>query len=300
MAVHEIRETIDIAATADGEQLIVQKKINLQHGMRHRILHVDWFDDAISGATNAAANFKMEVYLTNYPIILSQTAFHSGATVGGPLAGDDQVLFKAHRLSWAVGNARWYNQEFPNQFLGSNPTFDFYTPQLYFTVIFSQEGDPDFTRTLQQSIYLAIESTEVNAVEYGIGLLQEYSENQMRRLTSNGDIIPQVEAIGGYPMWQQGGIRPEIMTGTDAPDNWFFGLAGTTDAETMQTSTQLRDAVNASRDMVAFDAAFGDEATTAPDWFKVVVRDFASINTGPMRANFPPTVKTNGGLTEMV
>jgi hypothetical protein len=287
MAIHEIRETIDTTGTATGNQLIIQKRINLQHGMRHRILHVDWFDDSISGATNTSSNFKMEVY-------------HSGSEAGGPLAGDEQVLFKAHRLSWSTGNARWYNNEFPNQFLGSEPTFDFYTPQLYFTVVFSQEGESEFTRNIQQSIYLAVESEDANAVEYGIGLLQEYSENQMRILTSNGNIVTQGEIEGGYVGWSMGGIRPEIMTGTDSPDNWFFGLEGFGTGEDMQTTVQLRDAVEAARTMVAHTDAFGDTLTTAPDWFKVVVRDFAAINTGPIRPDFPPVVKLNSGITQMV
>jgi hypothetical protein len=52
--------------------------------------------------------------------------------------------------------------------------------------------------------------------------------------------------------------------------------------------------------MVAFDEAFGDEDTLAPDWFKVLVRDFGSLNTGPIRANFPPVQKLDSGITLMV
>ena len=300
MAMHEIRETIDTRASSDNGLLIVQKKINLQHGMRHNIVHMDWFDDAISGATNTNQNFKMEVYLTNYPLILSETPFHSGTGTGGPLAGDDQVLFKAHRLSWSAANAAWYNNEFPNQFLGSTPTFDFYTPELYFTIVWNNESAEEISRQFQQSIYLAVDSVECNAVEYGIGLLKEYNENQMRLLTSNGTIMTQAQVEGGFVGWQTGGIRPELMTGTDAPDNFFYALAGYGASETMQTSVQLRDAVEASRTMVAFDEAFGDQATEAPDWFKVVVRDFGSLNTGPIRANFPPVQKLDSGLTLMV
>lgn len=303
MSIHEIRETIDTTGTSDNGQIIVQKKINLQHGMRHNIVHMDWFDDAISGATNTTQDFKMEVYLTNYPLILSDTRFHSGVGPGGPLAGDDQVLFKAQRLSWGNANAPWYNNEFPNQFLGSTPTFDFYTPELYFTIVWTNESATpgvDYERQFQQSIYLAVDSVEINAVEYGIGLLREYNENQMRLLTSNGTTMTQSQVIGGFMGWQTGGIRPELMTGVDAPDNFFYSLAGYGASETMQTSVQLRDAVEASRTMVAFDEAFGDAGTEAPDWFKVVVRDFGSLNTGPIRANFPPVQKLDSGLTLMV
>lgn len=303
MGIHEIRETINTTGTSDNGQIIVQKKINLQHGMRHRINHMDWFDDAISGATNFNLNYKMEVYLTNYPLILSNTPFHSGTGAGGPLAGDNEVLFKAHRLSWSNANAQWYNNEFPNQFLGAGATFDFYTPELYFTIIWTDESATpgvDYSRQFQQSVYLAVDSTEVNAVEYGMGLIKEYSENQMRLLTSNGTTMTQAQVEGGFVGWQTGGIRPELMTSVDAPDNFFYALAGYGAAEGMQTAVQLRDAVEASRTMVAFDQAFGDAATEAPDWFKMVVRDFGSLNTGPIRPNFPPVKKLDSGLTLMV
>jgi len=299
MVLHEIRETINNSASTTDGRIIMQKKINLKHGKRHNILHMDWFDDAISGATNSAANMKMEVYLTNYPIILSDTVFHNGSATGGPLAGDDEVLFKAHRLSWSSGNARWINNEFPNQFLGSTPTFDFYTPELYFTVIFNDESNSDYTRTIQQSIYLAVNSVDINPVEYGIGLLREYNENQMRLLTANGLLISQADVIGASPTWRMGGIRPELMTSNDSPDTFFYSLAGYGAAEGMVTTTQVRDAVEASRTMVSSLDAFGDVTTEAPDWFKVIVRDFPSLASGPVRSQQPPLRHYDNGNVEM-
>ena len=71
MAIHEIRETISGSSESTNGQIIVQRKINLQPGKRHTIAHLDWFDDAISGGSAANAQYKMEVFLTNYPLVLT-------------------------------------------------------------------------------------------------------------------------------------------------------------------------------------------------------------------------------------
>ena len=302
MTIHEIRETINTQGVRTGSDgsLIVQKRINLQHGKRHTLNHCDFFDDGnLLGALSAASqNFAYEFYVSNYPIILQDVALPGiSATTFGPQAGDDAVLFKVRKYSGGFGQTV---ETFPNTFLGASPTFSFYTPQLYLTVIFAGDDLTAPDERLAMSWYAAIDSVDVGAVEYGMGMIQEYSENQWRILNSNGVVVDQAEIIGGYPMWQQGGIRPEIMTGTDSPDNFFYNLAGYGAAEGMQTSVQLRDAVEASRTMVAFDEAFGDEDTLAPDWFKVLVRDFGSLNTGPIRANFPPVQKLDSGITLMV
>lgn len=304
MTVHEIRETITANVGSDDGQLIVQKKINLQPGKRHTFLHMDWFDDNIAGATNEALNQKMQVYVTNYPIILSDETFHAGAGPDmGPLAGDDEVLFKAIRLSYSAGNARWYNDEFPNNYLGATKTFSWYTPHLYFTIVW-QQGEGTISRDFAQSFYAAVESVDVDDVEYGIGLLQEYNRHQMRLLTSNGRLVTQAEAIGAMPMWQIGGIRPEIMTATAGivtNGNWFLDQAyGSANGEAMDAADDIRGALAQARTMQSAFDAFGEPLAEAPDWFKAIAKPFPSLESGPQRANFPPIVKNNNGNTEMV
>lgn len=305
MTVHEIRETIQTLASSDDGQLIVQKKINLQPGKRHTFLHMDWFDDNISGATNTANNMKMQVYVTNYPLILSDDIFHSGLTGNiGPLAGDDQVLFKAVRLSWAGGNARWYNAEFPNNFLGATETFSWYTPQLYFTIVW-QQGDGEISREFAQSFYAAVDSVDVDPVEYGIGLLREYNANQMRLLTSNGRLVTQAEVEGAMPMWQIGGIRPERMA--DPNDiifgsEWFMGTGIGIDAgEALSSAAVIRLGLAEARTMQPYDTAFGGDTggVQTPDWFKAIAAPFPGLASGPVRANFPPLLKNANGNTEM-
>ena len=304
MAIYEIRDTISGPGSTFGDQVIMQRKINLEPGMRHTINHLDWFDDAISGGSAGQPNYKMEVYLTNYPVILRDRIFHTGNGLGGPLAGDDQVLWKAHRLNYSSGNLGWYDAEFPNQFLGATPTFSFYTPTLYWTIIWTQEGEIGYERTFEQSLYLALESKKVDAVEYGIGLLREYNNNQARKLSNNGLTMLQAEVIGAMPMWDIGGIRSELMTGTTSTigdGNWFLNQAyAGTNGEIMEDSGTIRIQLQESRTMVPSTEAFGSDFLEFPDWFKAIAKPFPSLETGPQRANFPPRRKLTNGNTEMV
>jgi hypothetical protein len=303
VTVHEIRETLQASAASDDGQLIVQKKINLQPGKRHTFMHFDFFDDNLSGATNTSNNMKMQVYVTPYPIVLGDQIFHSGLSGDlGPLAGDDEVLFKAIRLSWATGNARWVNYEFPNNFLAGTETFSWYTPHLYFTVVW-QQGEGEISREFAMSMYAAVDSVDVDPVEYGIGILREHNAHNMRLLVENGTLVTQDEIIGAMPMWQIGGIRPEIMTGTNtilANSNFFLSQAySDAGGELMSSNLDIRADLQAARGMVNSFDAFGSELFEAPDWFKAIVKNFPSLEAGPQRPNFPPLLKNDNGNTEM-
>jgi len=305
--IHEVRETIntgDTVAAGTNGSLIIQKRINLQHGMRHTINHCDFFDDGnfLGALTAPALNFAYEFYVTNYPIIPQDVQLPGiSATNFGPQAGDDQVLFKVRKYSGGLGGQTV--ETFPNTFLGSSPTFSFYTPQLYLTMIAGGEDIEDFSDFVYMSWYAALEAVEVDAVEYGIGMLREHADNQWRTLNSNGIVIDAVEIEGAQPMWQIGGIRPEIMsrpTGLGAAEGWFFGLAGYGDSEAMATATSIRFGLGQSRTMVGHTDAFGDAQLDIPDWFKAIAAPFPEFQTGPVRANFPPIVKNNNGNGEMV
>lgn len=304
MAIHEIRETISGSSESTNGQIIVQRKINLEPGKRHTISHLDWFDDAISGGSAANAQYKMEVFLTNYPLVLTNRAFHTGSGLGGPNAGDDQVLFKAHRINFPTGRLGWYDNEFPNQFLGATPTFSFYTPTLYWTIVWTQEEEVNYSRNFEQSLYLALESEDVDAVEYGIGLLREHSANQARLLTNNGIAMTQAEVIGGMPMWEIGGIRPEIMTGYDpilVNTGWYLDQSYGDNGEGMQGGSSIRATLDFARTMVDHTSAFGATGgIEAPDWFKAIAKPFPGLTSGPERSQFPPVLKLNNGNTEMV
>jgi len=303
MVVHEVRETInsgDVVLEGENGVLMVQKRINLQPGMRHTINHADFFDDGnLFGAiTSSSFNAAFEFYVTNYPLLLSDVTLPGiTATDFGPQAGDDLVLFKVRK--YAAGTNQTV-ETFPNTFLGASPTFSFYTPYLYLTVLVGYDNQETPEEELNMSFYAALDSREVDAVEYGIGILREYNENRNRVLNSNGVLINEAEIIGGMPLWSIGGIRPEFMAST-ATSDWFLGqITGNVSGETMETTNAIRTRVENARNMVGSEFAFGNLGDGTPDWFKTIVRDFPGLASGQERAQMPPVQKDNNGNTLML
>jgi hypothetical protein len=215
------------------------------------------------------------------------------------------VLFKANALSYAVGtspNPNYRRQEFPNAFLSSAPTFNFYTPQLYFTVVFTDVTNDTFSKNVAMSLYMAVESKNCDTVEYGIGMLREYNSNQAMVLRNQGIVIDQAEIIAAMPMWRIGGIRPEIMSANDINtlgQQWYYSEAGYGEGETMSSSTQVRAGLSAARTMASYGKAFGDVANDIPDWFKAIAKPFPGLESGPVRAQFPPLKFNDNGNTLM-
>ena len=303
MALREIRETIVQSDTPDANGLVqFQKRINLTPGLAHTINHIDFFDDGLLGATNIGNNFSYQVWLTNYPIIITDDVFHAGAMRMGPMAGDDNVLYKAVQLSFGPQGAKNF-EEFPNQFLGSQPTFEFFTPTLYFTVAVQRyDVESGVVPSIKMSLYLAVEETDVGAVEYGIGILQEFKSNQAMFMRKNGVLVDRVQIIGAVPMWQIGGIRPEIMTRTDNAgfgNDWFLKQGGYSNSEKMSDTFDIRLGVLAAREMVGAMEAFGDATVDVPDWFKAIAAPFPGLSIGPIRQQGPPLKHYDNGNVQM-
>jgi len=308
MPLHEIRETIQLEGSTTNGILQLQKRIEISPGNRHTIMHLDFFDDNFGGfnTTPSTATQGYQVYVSNYPIILTDNQFTSpvAGMKSGPLAGDDLVLFKANSLSTRTTTTLYgsQRQEFPNQFLGSQPTFSFYTPQLYFTVIFSDATDLEYTRNVAMSLYMAVESYEVEAVEYGMGMIQEYSQNQAIVLRSQGRAITQREIIAAQPLWQIGGIRAEFMSSNDINtlgQQWFYSQAGYGESEGMTATDTIRSGLSSARKMADALLPFGDRANEIPDWFKAIAKPFPGLESGPVRAQFPPLKYNDNGNTLM-
>lgn len=311
MPIQEIRETIQQSGTsveigaAGTDVLQIQKRINLSPGNRYTINHLDFFDDGMLNFDSGNFEFNYQVFLTNYPIVLTDMTFNDGLAESGPLAGDDMVLFKANMMQHSSSNEVAIRQEFPNQFLGSMPTFSFYTPQLYFTVIIQRSlTDPSpFTRNVAMSLYMAIESKECDSVEYGMGMLKEYSENQAMLRRTQGITIDRAEIVGAMPMWQIGGIRPSFMSANDINtlgQQWYYSEAGYGEAEAMSESRQIRSGLAAARTMATSKDAFGNAVAEIPDWFKAIAKPFPGLESGAVRAQFPPLKFNDNGNTLML
>jgi len=305
--IHEIRETIQQTGSSDPLNGIIQfqKRINLQDGKRHTINHIDFFDDGLFEFTNVSQNLAYQVLVTNYPIVITDMTTTVTNFNSAPLAGDDMVLFKANMISWGPTgrDARW---EFPNQFLGSMPTFSFYTPQLYFTVIIEKTSEVlTYDKSISMSLYLAVDSKEVDAVEYGIGMLQEYNENQAMLRRTQGLVITQAQIRGAMPMWQIGGIRPEFMASNATNllgENWFFNVAGYGASEQMSLTSGVRQGLANARQMVGFEDAFGSSSASKaiPDWFKAIAKPFPGLEIGPIRSQEPPLKHHDNGNVMML
>jgi len=152
---------------------------------------------------------------------------------------------------------------------------------------------------------MAVDSKEVNAVEYGIGMLQEYNENQAMLRRTQGIVITQATIRGAMPMWQIGGIRPEFMASNATNvlgENWFFNVAGYGASEVTSSTAQVRAGLADARQMVGFGDAFGSESASKaiPDWFKAIAKPFPGLESGPMRAQEPPLKHHDNGNVMML
>ena len=294
MPIHEFRESIsvqDSIALADNSYALFQKRISLRTGDRHTVNFIDFYDDSqVSTAMLAPSGWQF--FVSKYPVIPTNMTLAENFANAGPPASDPNVLFKASSIRPGLSEYYQVDDEFPNQFLGSSPTFTFYTDHLYLTLImFNEANDGQTIVEPQMSVYMAIDSVDVNSVEFSMGYYKEYQDAQLIQVLTGGvqmQSTPLLQAGYNFPMWLAGGIRPEKMLRADALADWWHNLDGNF-AEKTQTVTNLREYYNLAKTMVTFDAAFGGPATdpkgAVPDWIRV--NALPSVISGPELAEFP-------------
>ena len=269
---------------------IVQKKVQVQRGMRHKIEHADFYIDS-PGSGYDSATF----YLTPQPIIL--TDMNAPGLFAPPEqailpAYNENVLYKAKFTSREfIGIGQ---NEFPNSFLAARPTFNFYADTLYLTILFNgQAGDTvtDFMCTM----YAALDSKPIDAVEHGIGLIREQHGMLCSRLDVLGRSIPAVRNTGQIaPFYLFGGTRPERMIAGASLLNYFLNMADRDD-EFMNDTATLRSRVRAARRMVENPEAFGggSAVTATPDWIRLHLNE--GLMSGPLRPQWPPIKHADNG-----
>jgi len=302
MVVHEIRDSISIKDSfqVGDDPVIFQRKINLQGAQRHTVNFIDFFDDSV--LVPQGNPFAYEFFVSKFPIAPTNMIFAEQFPLGGPEAADDNILFKA--IATAHTATLFQKDEFPNQFLGSSPTFTFYTPHLYLTLML--HGDNSSPETIidpRMSVYMAVESVDVDDVEFTMGAFREWKEAQFKLLMNNGVIVPNNtagQAGETFPSWLFGGMRPERMMRADALAEFWMSLSAT-DAESMNTYANVKIFVDSSRVMQPFDAAFGSQDSLkggVPDWIQFGL--IKGVSAGPVRPEFPPNVYADNGNTRMV
>lgn len=295
MPISEFRETLSIKedfVMSNNDYQLFQRKINLRDGQRHTVNFIDFYDDS-------QLNFSLPInsgylfYISKYPVIPGGMEWAELFGLSGPAAADPNVLFKASyaRTTLDPVGAR---DEFPNQFLGSSPTFTFYSNHVYLTLIlYNDSGGSDTVKDPQMSVYMAIDSKNVDSVEYSMGFWREYQNAQLIGLLSTGVLqpdTPAAQAGATFPMWLAGGIRPERMLRADALADWWHNLDGNF-AEKTQSVSNLRTYYDTAKQMVTFDSAFGGVDVAkgdVPDWIRLDA--LPSVISGPERAEFPITI----------
>lgn len=293
MPITEIRDSLsvdDSVSVTSNDYVLLQKRINLKPGFRNTIMSIDFFDDSAMAATLTSKS-GYQFFVSKWPVIPTNMDWAETFDNAGPQAADDNVLFKAMAVR-EEGPLTAYSDEFPNQFLGSMPTWSFYHDCVYFTLIIYGGAGGETLNDPQCSFYMALEQKDVDSIEYSMGYYREYMDAQVKLLVNQGHFMPNnplLQAGQTFPMWLQGGIRPERMLRADALADWWHNIDANF-AEKTQTVTNLREFYNDAKTMVPFDEAFG--ANTAkggvPDWIRL--NALPSVISGPVRADFPVAI----------
>lgn len=292
MAINEIRESIVSRGITTVEHLVptvIQRKINLTALKRHTINFLDFMDDSMVSLNPLEA---YEFTVSIYPVAPTEMIFAETFQDGAPDAADDNILFKAYGVGTPAG--QFITSEFPNQFLGSSPTFDFYSPHIYLTLILhNATGSPITISDARVSTYIAVEEEEVDETEFMMGMYSEYLHAQFKNKLSVGNNVQSTAGgIAGYsfPTWRFGGIRPSrMLRGASGVLSQFWLPGFGQDGESMMTHDNLGEFFDDSRQMQTFDQAWGRESAKGgvPDWlnFSFIVGAVTEVRT-----NFPPRV----------
>jgi hypothetical protein len=300
MALQEIRETIEIPELVlDGNGFgIVQKKINLKPNQLHNVFQMDIFQDAIP-STDDAPEVMIEWFVSPYPIIYSNMNFTPQFVNRGAMAGADTVLFKATCSNYTP-QTFFDIEQFPNQSIGAQASFTFYTPTIYITG-FVHGIDDALIRNIAFSFYIASITKKASLVTYGLGMIRERSVAQGINLMQQGRTIPPAANVGQvFPMWKYGGMRPERMLKGDGLRNFFLNQASD-QSEAMLSTDEIRNFVAGARTMAGFDEAFGvDDAVVGPipEWIRFGLN--RGLVSGPIRSQFPPRKLYDNGNTVML
>lgn len=299
MPIRVVKETIEldqVQTDSDGNAYI-QKRVNLAEGFVHNLLQTDIFEDTLLTLPvgSEATPPIVEVIISPYPQIptemnLSETPptyTHRYAS-----AGDDSVLFKAN------SEVRTFTftdfKQFPSKQIAARQLQQFYSTHCYISVHLAGVADSTYGN-LGLSFMMVFEDKKVSNLTALMGCMHENHVAMCSELMSNGRLVSRASLQGNvFPMWRFGGIRPEL-TFTPTGAGSFFLKLSTDDDEAMQTTSQVRAAIADSRQMAAYDSAFG---LTYPDWIRFDA--VAGLLSGPLRDQWPPIKHADNGNVLML
>jgi len=313
VAIHEIRESITLdkfPIDNTSETAYIEKVIPLKRGFRHTVNAIDVFIDNIWMSSDTDITLYGEIVLTSQPLLLTNQAI--GLSFGNnsnrtPPVSVDTILYKMQftcvSQTGKVGvEPVTIRQEFPNNFLGSMPTFSWYTPRLYmYVVLYESQGTNTTVDNLSVSAYVAVDSKRTNHLSYMLGNIRERSTAQIAKVLSIGRLIP-VNKITGqtFPMYLFGGARSQFMMNSTALQTFYYNY-DPQQAEGMLTTSEQRAFLREARNMVAFDEAFGANDAVlggVPDWLKSVA--LTGVVSGAIREQWPPLKYNDNGNVRMM
>lgn len=302
--IHEIREEINLdKASFTNDVSFNERVIELKRGYRHTVNAIDIFVDNPFTTADTEIPALMEVILSSQPILLTDEGIGPYGPVS-PSVSHDHILYKMQYGTSVKGiTPGEVIQEFPNNFLGAMPTFSWYTPKIYMYVILYVDGAPPTTygANVRVSAYVAVESKKVGYLPYMLGNIRERSIAMSAKLMSMGRTIDTARLTGQtFPMYLYGGARTQFMMNSNALAEFWYQLDPQS-SERMLTTAEQRQFVAASRTMVPFDSAFGEENVAlggVPDWVRLMA--VTGIVSGPVRDQWPPAKKFDNGNVMML
>ncbi len=312
MAIHEIRESIiidEFEVDNTEEIAYIEKVIPLKTGFRHTVNAIDVFIDNMWVESDSNLPMYGEIILSAQPLLLTNQRY--GSSLGNnsnrtPPVSTDTILYKMlftfDSEIGKVGSPCTILQEFPNNFLGSMPTFSWYTPRLYmYVVLYEQQGFSSVVQNLEVSAYVAVNSTRSNHLSYMLGNIRERSIAQIGKVLSIGRLIPVTKITGQkFPMYLFGGARSQFMLNSTALQTFYYNVDPQA-AEGMLSTSQQRDFLKSARNMVSFDKAFGKDTVAlggVPDWLKSVA--LTGVVSGAIREQWPPLKYNDNGNVRMM
>jgi hypothetical protein len=292
MPVHVVKETIEQEAmTTDGEgNAWITKRINLQQGLMHNLVQVDFFEDAYMTVPAEPQRQNVEFVISAFPSIPTLMNLQEDVPIQTrryPSAGDDSVLFKV--IGDLSQNGRSVFTQFPSLQISSNNKEFFYSDHVYINMCIHGAADTTYNN-IAYSFMLTFDDKSTASLTHSLGVLAESHNAMCAELMSNGAMRTLANLQGNvFPMWRYGGIRPEHTISPEAANTFFLPI-DTRDAESMTTTPGIRQAVADARSMSAFDSAFGDKR---PDWLRLNLN--AGIISGPLRDQWPPIKHADNG-----
>jgi hypothetical protein len=310
MPVVEVRDSIEGAMILNDEGFgYMTRRINLQEGHKFAIQSIDIFNDngmmPLKTDPQNPANAAYQMFVSPYPMQVDGSSWGPAVpnnifASGGQSAGEPNVLYKEVGISTATDDDVDFNDKvvikrFPNDCVAATPTFTWFTPHVYLTVMVW--NTPQTEVYIKLSCYMKVKQTKANAVSSSMGCYSELLDSQMKKLVETANVFDPADVAGyTFPSWKFGGIRPELMLNATTTMRYFNRVASNASQEMVESSAMLT-AFRGATKMVAFDEAFGDAANNLPEW--ITLLNVQGVTSGIIRPYPPPLKFADNGNTLM-